>query len=334
MNGFKFCHVVSFSFLILATMKKTKSFFKFNEKKTSIFLVFVFGTFVFWFLNKLSNEYSQIVYYPVHYTTLSNEFFFQEDPPEEIGFRIAADGFYFLGVAFFKPDIAVSVQRLKRKSKYEYYLVNDELKKQVRNSIKKNIEVVDVISDTLFVKLGKRGNKKIPVIHDVKIDYHLGYNSFSGIKLMPDSIEITGPEMQISKIDRIKLKLFQDSNVQQSVNENIAIVKPNLPKIVYSNEKVNLKIEVEKITEKTLTLPLHVINSPEGEEVVVYPKNVQVTCLVRLSQFNEIKPSDFYVVCDYSKRTQKHIKTQIKEMPSMVSKVKLNVGKVEYLILK
>lgn len=317
-------------------MKKNKkqTLFKFNKKRDSVFLIFVFGTFVFWFLNKLSNEYSQVVQYPIHYTSLSKEFFFQENPPEELGFRIEANGFYFLGVAFSKPEIEVSVNRLKRKNKYEYYLVNDDLKKQVRNSIKDNIQIVDVISDTLFVKLGKRSFKKVPVIPNIEIDYYLGYKSFSGTKITPDSIEISGPEMQVSKIDHIKLTPFKKSEVQNSINQQVAIVKPNIPKISYAKEKVNLKIEVEKITEKTLSVPVQIINAPNGEEVVVYPKKIDVSCLVRLSQFNEVKISDFLVVCDYNKRTNKHIKTEIRQKPSMVSSVKLNVDRVEYLILK
>lgn len=317
-------------------MNKTKkqTIFKFNKKRDSVFLIFVLGTFVFWFLNKLSKEYSQVVYYPIHYSSLSKEYVFQENPPKELGFRIKGNGFYFLGVAFNKPEIEVSVKHLKRKSKYDYYLVNNDLKKQVRNSIKENITLVDVISDTLFVKLGKRSFKKVPVIPNVNIGYHLGYKSFTGYNISPDSILISGPEMQVAKVDKINLEPFKEANVQESINKDLAIIKSNVPKITYSTEKVNLKIEIEKITEKTLMIPIQIINVPIGDEVVVYPKKIEVDCLVRLSQFNEIKSSEFLVVCDFNKRTSKHMKTELRQKPSIVSSVKLNVDEVEYLILK
>ena len=317
-------------------MKKTKkqTIFKFNKKRDSVFLIFVLGTFVFWFLNKLSKEYSQIVYYPIHYSSLSNDYVFQENPPKELGFRIEANGFYFLGVAFSKPEIEVSVQHLKRKNTYDYYLVNDDLKKQVRNSIKENITLVDVISDTLFVKLGKRSFKKVPVVPNINISYHLGYKSFSGNIIVPDSIQISGPEMQVAKINQIALEPLKKVNVQEPVNEEIAIVKPNIPKITYSAEKVRLKVEVEKITEKTLTVPVQIINAPSDDEIVIYPKKIELSCLVRLSQFNEVKASEFLVVCDYNKRTSKHMTPEIRQKPTMVSSVKLNIDELEYLILK
>lgn len=315
-------------------MKKKEPIFKFNKKRDSIFLIFVVGTFVFWFLNKLSKEYSQIVHYPIQYTSLSNEFFFQEDPPKELGFRIKASGFYFLGVSFSKPEVEVSVKRLKRKSKYDYYLINSELKKQVRNSIKENINLIDIVSDTLFVKLGQKKFKKIPVVPKLKISYHLGYKSFSGYKISPDSIEISGPEMQVSKIHQINLTPFVQSNIQESVSKEIEIIKSDIPKITYAKETVRLSIDVEKITEKKITVPIEIINAPNEEEVVIYPKKIELTCLIRLSKFNEVNSSDFLVVCDYNQKTSKYMKTEMIQKSSEVSSVKLNVDKVEYLILK
>ncbi|MGY5353290.1 hypothetical protein [Wenyingzhuangia sp. IMCC45467] len=317
-------------------MNKTKkqSIFKFNKKRDSVFLIFVLGTFLFWFLNKLSKEYSQIVYYPIHYSSLSKEFVFQENPPKELGFRIKGNGFYFLGIAFSKPEIEVSVEHLKRKNKYDYYLANSELKKQVRNSIKENVTLVDVISDTLFVKLGKKSFKKVAVVPHVDVTYHLGYKSFSGYKIVPDSILISGPEMQVSKINEINLETFKLDKVQESIDKEVKVVKPDIPKIDYSHEVVRLKVEVEKITEKTLSVPVQIINAPNGEEIVVYPKKIEVTCLVRLSQFNEVKTSDFLVICDYNKRTSKFMKTEVRQKPNMVSSVKLSINEVEYLILK
>ncbi len=313
---------------------KKKTLFKFNKKRDSVFLIFVFGTFLFWFLNKLSKEYNQIIRYPIHYTSLSKEFVFQENPPEELSFRVKANGFYFLGAAFSKPEVEVSVKRLKRKNKYNYYLMNSDLKKQLRNSIKENVELIDVISDTLFVKLGKRIFKKVPVVPNIDINYHLGYKSFSGYKIEPDSIEISGPELQVTKIDEIKLQALKLDKVQKPIDQQISIIKSEVPKITYSQNKVRLKVDVEKITEKTLSIPVQIINAPKGKEVVVYPKKIDVTCLVRLSQFNQVKKSEFLVVCDYDKRTNKHMKAEIRQKSDKVSSVKLKTEEVEYLILK
>lgn len=312
--------------------KKIKTY-KFKKKRDLVFLLFVVGTFMFWFLNKLSKEYTQVVTYSVVYKDLPNQFIFQEAPSENISFRVVADGFYFFSNAFRRNEMNISLENIKKNKKYSYVLSNGNLKKQVRSEIQDNIRVLDVVEEFIEVKLGEKSFKKVPVVSNVNIEYHTGYSSFNGVKLIPDSIEISGPEMQISKINKIDLLPFQKVNVIENIDEYIDIVKPSISKVFYKNTSVQIKAQVEKVTEKSLMIPVQIINSP-FDDVVVYPKKVKVTCQVRLSQFNVINAKDFTVVCDYNTRGDKHIKTKLLESPMIVSSVKLKTNKVEYLILK
>jgi len=314
-------------------IKEKITAYRFNKKRDLVFLLFVLGTFMFWFLNKLSKEYTQEVTYSVVYEKLPNQFIFQEEPLRHLSLRVVSDGFYFFSNAFRTNTLKISLENITKKEKYSYFLSNENLKKQVRSVIQDNVRVLDVVEDLIEVKLGKKSFKKLPVVSNVEIQYHAGYSSFSGIQLIPDSIEISGPEMQVSKISKIELPAFVKGNVKEVINEYIDIINPNVPKIVFDKKSVQIKVEVEKITEKSLMVPVQIINSP-SDDIVVYPKKVKVTCQVRLSQFNMIQEKDFTVICDYNTRGIKHIKTELLAMPSVVSSVKLRTNKVEYLILK
>ncbi|NIJ46144.1 BMFP domain-containing protein YqiC [Wenyingzhuangia heitensis] len=313
--------------------RKKLATYKFNKRRDSVFLLFVLGTFIFWFLNKLSNTYTQVVSYTIEYVDLPNQFVFQEKPQENLSFRIESDGFYFFSNAFKRNQIQISLAAIKKRDQYAYYLPNAELKKQVRSVIKEKINLLDVIEDTVEVKLGKKSFKKVPVVPNISINYHSGYNSFSGIKLIPDSIIVSGPEMQLAKVSKIKLAAFTKKDVITSIDEKIEIIKPEIQKIEFNKEQVELKIEVEKITEKTLMVAVQIINAP-SDDVVLYPKKVKVTCQVRLSQFNVVKANDFTVICDYNNRGSKHIKIELVKKSGVVSSAKLNTNQVEYLILK
>jgi len=314
-------------------IKEKITAYRFNKKRDLVFLLFVLGTFMFWFLNKLSKEYTQEVTYSVVYEKLPNQFVFQEEPLRKLSLRVVSDGFYFFSNAFRTNTLKISLENITKKEKYSYFLSNENLKKQVRSVIQDNVKVLDVVEDLIEVKLGKKSFKKLPVVSNVEIQYHAGYSSFSGIQLIPDSIEISGPEMQVSKISKIELPAFVKGNVKEVINEYIDIINPNVPKIVFDKKSIQIKVEVEKITEKSLTVPVQIINSP-SDDIVVYPKKVKVTCQVRLSQFNMIQEKDFTVVCDYNTRGTKHIKTELLAFPSVVSSVKLKTNEVEYLILK
>lgn len=307
--------------------------YKVYKQKHSVFIIFVLGTFIFWFLNKLSKDYNQVVTYSIEYVDLPNQYIFQEEPHNQLSFRLETDGFYFFSNAFRNNKIEVSLKNIHKKSKYIYFLNNSQLKKQVRKNLNDKIHLIEVLEDSLVVKLGKKSFKKVPVVSDLSIKYHSGYNSFTGITLEPNVIEISGPAIQVAKINKLKLSSLIKEDVMESIKENITVVHPNIPKIELGVKEVLLKVDVEKITEKSLMVPLKITNA-SFNNVVVYPKKIKITCQVRLSEFNEIKEDDFLVVCDYNKRKGKYMKTELITEPLTVSGVKLHVDKVEFLILK
>ncbi|MDO6739142.1 hypothetical protein [Wenyingzhuangia sp. 2_MG-2023] len=307
--------------------------FKFNKRRDVVFFIFVIATFIFWFLNKLSKEYTQDIYCNISYTELPNKFVFQEDPPEQLAFLVRANGFYLFNAAFKNKDLTVSLKKIKRKDKFRYYLLGNELKRQAHEKFNDRIAILDVLKDTLFVTLGKKSFKKVPIKPDVNLDYHSGYKSFSDYVIQPDSIEVSGPEMQIAKIKHIKLKPFHKEDVMSSIEEELEILKADIPKVSYSETKVKLSVLVEKITEKTILVPVKIINTP-ASEVVIYPKKIKLSCQVKLSDFHKITAKDFTIVCDYKKRKDNYMEAELTERPTEVTAVKIARNKVEYLILK
>lgn len=303
-----------------------------QKGKNSVFLLFVFGTFVFWFLNKLSKESNQIVTQTINYVDLPTEFIFQEEPPQELSMRLQGSGFYFLSNVFKKRELEISLKNIKILKGYTYFLESSEVKEQVRSQFK-NHQVLEVLQNRITVKLGKKSFKKVPVVGKTSINYQLGYNSFTGVQFQPDSIEISGPDLQVNKIKEIHLTPYIEENVRESLQLDLAIIKPQVPKISYSADKIKMSVVVEKITEKTLLVPVVIKNAPI-DNIVIYPKKVKITCQVLLSQFNDIKKEDFILVCDYKNRGDKHMNLQLITKPKIISGVKLQADKVEYLILK
>lgn len=322
-------------FAILALMMERKKYIVhiFTKGRNSVFLLFVLGTFVFWFLNKLDKQYNQAISQPITYIDLPSKFIFQESPTNHILVRVETSGFYFFSKAFKRKPIQISLKNIKKKDAYTYYLLAPEVKKQLRAQLKTKINILEVVDDSLHVKLGSKSFKKVPVITDVSIQYSVGHNSIKGVQFVPDSIEVSGPELQVEKIQQIKLTPYDKQDVSTSINEFLDIVKVDIPKVSYSTEKINIKVEVEKITEKSLQVPIQIINAPKNN-VVIYPKNIKVTCQILLSKFNDVNTNDFILVCNYNKRKDKYMEVELVKKPKTTLGVKLHVEKVEYLILK
>ena len=306
-----------------------------KKKRNILFLVFVLISFVFWFLIKLSKTYAHTLEYNIEYVSLPFNKIFQETPQEKIKVRASGTGFSLIRHQITKPTLQLKLSRLRHSSVYTYYLTHEDvlssLKKQNSNN---STNIVDVFQDTLFIKLGVKKRKKIPVVFDNKITYKMGYKTFNSIQLTPDSIVVEGPELQLSNINSVKTELLQLKDLNENYKGEQKLVLPVIDKVNFLTDKVDVNIPVEKITENVLELPVEVINVPKGLEVVVYPKKVKVSYQIRLSEFNQIQDSDFKVVCDFLERGKGSLYPKVLVTSKKVSEVKLQTPKIEYLIVK
>jgi len=306
---------------------------RFRTKKNSIFLLFVLGVTVFWFINKLSKDYQQSIVVEVDYSNLPKKLILQEQPVQKIDVRIKASGFYFFKRAFTNKKITVSLKDVVQKNNYDYYLSNINILKQFKRQFNKTVLIEEVLLNQLDLKLGQKTFKKVPVVSNNSLSFALGYNSIKGVKISPDSIEVSGPEMQVNKVSQIKLLPYKNNNIDASLSSTIDIIKPNIPKLSFNVDKVDLELTVEKMTEKTLMIPVKLTNS-SLQEVVVFPKKVKVSFQLSLSDFNKVNVQDFTLIADFKNRGDQFIGLEMINGPQNIFLLKLENESVEYLILK
>ena len=99
---------------------------------------------------------------------------------------------------------------------------------------------------------------------------------------------------------------------------------------------VLLKAKVEKFTEGTLKIPVAIINVPDKMKLKFFPKEVNVSYYVSLSDFNSITKKDFEVVCDYDKisKNQYLMIPELVKSPEHVKNVKINQQRIEFIIVE
>ncbi len=84
---------------------------------------------------------------------------------------------------------------------------------------------------------------------------------------------------------------------------------------------------MEKFTEKTLSVPIEVLNLPDSLSLKTFPHVVQVTCQVGLSNFEKLQPSMFSVVVDYKEAIggqSKKLRVDLVRQPDFIQSVKFS----------
>ena len=304
-----------------------------KNKKINVFVLFLALSFIILLFTKLSKEYTNTIAFDIEKINVPKENIILNDSLV-LNITLKTHGFKWLTYYFSKPKIKIDFSKdvYEKDAVYVWhktsaYLENTQFNKQV--------ELLNITPDTLFFRYGVHMVKKVPVklISDLK--FNLGYDVSGDIILEPDSVVVIGPESVVKNIHKIETTKASFADIKSDISETIKLKQPeNSKDITISNSKVLLKAKVEKFTEGTLKIPVTIINEPENLKINYFPKELNVSYYVSLSNFNDITASNFKVVCDYNKlgSNQSFLIPEVVKYPEAVKNVKLNYNRVEFII--
>jgi YbbR domain-containing protein len=309
-----------------------------NGRKSKMLFVFLGISFLFWMLIKLSKEYTDVVQFNVNYSNLPEGKMLQIEPRKYLDVTVKTHGFNLIKYHLNKREVNVDLHTVKRKKGLIYYQLANELLPLIQQQVASDVEVLIVQPDSLYYHLGISKTKKVLVVPDINIQYQSGYNLLGDLKVEPNFISISGPEVIIDSITSIKTTTTTLTDVNSSIEVKLPIVILNKKsKVRYSVDKVMVTGVVEKFTEAKLKLHFTIKNLPQNYKITTFPDQVEVIFKVGLSDYNKINKNDFKISCDYNRTVKSGLTYLIPEVvskPSIISEIKIVPNQIEYLIKK
>ncbi|WP_246067738.1 YbbR-like domain-containing protein [Changchengzhania lutea] len=307
-----------------------------KNRKINVFILFLVSAFVILIFLKLSKEYTNTLVFDIDKINVPQENVILNDSSIRLNVTLKTHGFKWLKYYFSKPKIVVDFSKDVNKkdsmfvwSKSKSFLENTQFDKQ--------IELLNIFPDTLVFRYDVNLVKKIPVILISDIEFSNGYDMTGDFNLKPDSVEVIGPKVLVSKMDSIATKKLVLGDVKLNLNEILELNLPDNNKdLIFPTKNINVSATVEKFTEGTLKVPVSVVNVPKGIDIKYFPKEVNISYYVSLSAFNTISVKDFEVICDYSKviENQNFLVPELNTLTDQVKNVKLHQQRIEFIISK
>mgnify|MGYP006077547929 CR=1 FL=1 len=311
---------------------------KFTKNIPKTFFVFLTLSLLIWLLITLSKEYVAQVSLNVSYEELPQSQLLQTVPKEEIQIVAKGTGFKLLSTRFFNHSVRLKTNNLSKKGKEKYFFLASNQKIHIQKQLVSGLLLEAFLKDTVYLEIGNLVSKKVPVISNLKIDYHIGFDALKPIEIKPDTILVTGPENQIKSLQNLSFTPLFLENVSANFSEKVALLVPeNLKNLKYNTHEIVVNGFVEKYTEGSFSVPFTVENLPENLKITTFPKEVKVVYKVDLPRFNRVKEGAFRIVCDYRVSEINgfsYLIPKIISKPNFVKNVKIIPNKVEYLIQK
>lgn len=318
-------------------IKKVKSdiLASIKNKKINVFFLFLLLAFIILIFTKLSKEYTNTVVFNIEKINVPQEDIIFDDSLA-LNITLKTHGFKWLAYYFSKPKIKIDFEKdvYKKDSvfiwnKSKAYLENTQFDKQV--------ELLNISPEVLTFRYGVNMVKKVPVKLNSNIKYSPGFDVSKPYVLKPDSVVVVGPKALVSQVDFVQTEKVLLTDVRKNLSESVKLKLPKKNKdLTFSNDKVILKVTVEKFTEGTLKVPVTIINVPNNINLKYFPKEVNVSYYVSLSNFNSISAKDFNVVCNYSHvvNNQSFLVPELDKFPQTAKNVKIKQQHIEFIIIE
>ena len=322
-------------------LSQIKGYFKIeklrNDKQAIVFLVCLLIASTLWLLNALSKDYTSIVSYPVKFINPPKNQFLANNPPTELDLKVEAHGFTLLRHKLslsFSP-IVLNLTNITRNLEPEsgiYRVYSSSLIRRISDQVSNEISISEIQPESFEIVLDSLKTKMVPVKIDIVTEFKPEFNFKSPISAIPNKVKITGPSAGLDTINSIRTKVKTFTKIDADIIKEVDLLEP--AGITVTPKKVELKIEVEKFTEKELNIPIRVLNQPENVNVKLFPSELKVLFTVGLSEFEHITSADFLASVDYNsiETGSEYLNVTIDKKPPLNQLIRFSPEKVEFLV--
>lgn len=194
------------------------------------------------------------------------------------------------------------------------------------------LNIVEVSPTSFTLKFEKLMTKKVPIKLNVKQNFPANFYFNKETILSPDSILITSDANELNDVNFIETSLVS-INETDSIIPNIKLI---IPENIRSNDvEITAKFNIEEFAEKDFIIPINIENKPNNTDLVFYPEELTLKCLIPFSDFEKIMPSDFYISADFNNievSKNNTLNLTIGEHPKSVKNIQLGRDKIEFII--
>jgi hypothetical protein len=306
------------------------------RKRVLLFSVFLLISASIWLLNALSKNYTSVIEYPLVYTDFPENKVFVGEMPAHLDLQINAHGYALLRYQMFRKPVPISFKvsafNLNRgQDSSSAFIITRYLRDQIARQLPAELQLLEIKPDTLFFQFAGKVTRLVKIMPDFDYSIEKQFTIRDDIKLTPDSVEVTGPDLILDTLSYVYTEHVVLGELDRNYTDRVRLKKET--DLTYNISRVNCSIELERYTELQVSVPVEVLNLPDSIMIQTFPSSIQLSCRVGLSKYDRIETYPFRAVVDYDK-IDEHVSTlnvTIQNLPSYLLRYEFYPKTVEFL---
>lgn len=306
-----------------------------KNKEFLIFLLFFIASSAFWLLQTLNEVFDVEVEIPITLVNVPSNVVITSELPKELRVSLRDKGTTMMRYMYGASQQKIVVDY----KKYDEGQVNgrvmvsqQDVLKQIQAQLLSSTKVVSVKPDTLEFFLNRGSRKKVPI----RLAGTLNASPecyIESVTFEPDSVEVLAPPVILDTIKDAYIIPVHATDLKRSVVQTKLVHRVRGAK--YIPEQVDVRINVDMYTEKTVSVPIIGLNFPADRDLRTFPGHVDVSFRIGMKHFKEVNANDFVLGLTYEEllnNTSSKVRLNLKSLPEGISNVRISPREVDYLI--
>lgn len=304
----------------------------FLQSNRAIWTLCLVLALVFWLITKLSYTYQDVVIVQLEYK-IPEDRVLTFQPVNQLEVMVSGTGWELLRLAFSRQHPILTIPVAANEAR----MITTSSWASKVSDVLAQVQTLNIQPETIRLKTEISAQKTVPIILDQQVRLAPMHQLVDTLFIEPNTVEITGPASVVREIKQWKTTVFLPKEpIDDNINVQLGLVNaPNDANLTFSVEHVHCKAEVEELTEKSLSIPVEIINAPDSVLLVLLPKMVQVVARVGLSDYDRLSAKDFQLVADFANINlykDRSVRVQLQYPPNYASSIQYAPKQLDYII--
>lgn len=207
----------------------------------------------------------------------------------------------------------------------------------INADVPRNNPIIAFNPDTLYFDFSNRSIRRIPVKLLSAINYQNQFSQSDNVIIQPSYVTISGPSGEIDKMTMWPTDSLKAMDVNETINTGINVKAPPQGNITVYPKIVQITVPVNEFTEKTIKIPVKIINNANYYNIKVVPQRIEVTFTTSLNRYAEIDPDLFEAQVDleyWKKYGYSTLPVKITRVPEFCKIVRIEPRNIDFIIKK
>ncbi|QKJ30569.1 YbbR-like domain-containing protein [Mucilaginibacter mali] len=303
-----------------------------ERRRLSVFITCLVLAAVAWVFVALSEDHEYVVKQVLTFKNSPQKRAFHSLQSDTVDVTIHGNGWQMLFSKLQAGKISIDLHTLEQRN----YVVLGTQIGQINAGRDSSNMVIAISPDTLYFDFTNRMMKRVPVKLMLAINYQRQFGLSDDIGIKPAYVTISGPANRINNISQWPTDSLKLRNINEAYSNRLTLRPVNDGSMTIVPKTVEVNIPVDEFTEKTLYVPVKLLN-PDYDNVKIFPQKVKLTFTVSLGKYAETDEGLFEATANldlWRKKGYTTLPVNLTQVPPHCKIVSIEPRNIDFIVKK